>query len=154
MTDSRPAIQHTALDLPSDLLGALFEYSFGDVCRPHCVRPTGVEGQMRNDFGSLNLGQTVIHGFVHMERDLSGLPHCNQSRDRDQAAVTGSQCRAQPQVMEQYRSCIACERVECRADHLFYRRHAHLFKGFINWEQVAVYIRQCGWCDTASLING
>ncbi|MNP77751.1 hypothetical protein D3C76_1752440 [compost metagenome] len=53
--------------------------------------------------------------------------------------------------MEQYRSGIACKRFKCRADHLFYRRHAHLLKGFVDGEHAVLYIRQSSSGDIAGL---
>src|SRR6266851_2916166 len=91
------ALLLTALSLP----GTFFEHILCDRQRREGVRPTDVEGQVRDDLRGLRLRQAVIHRPVEVVGNLRHLAGSNQGADGDQAAVPGREVGTQPKVAEE-----------------------------------------------------
>src|SRR6266851_3122241 len=56
------------------------------------IRPTGVEGQLRDSLRGLRLCQTAVHRAVEVVRNLRDLAVSNKCADRDETSI--ARCRS------------------------------------------------------------
>src|SRR6516225_5327098 len=83
------------------LFGTFFENILCDRQGRESVRPTCVEGQMRDNFRGLCLRQAVVHCPIEVVRDLRNLAGSNERAHSNQASIPWRKVRTQPQVLEQ-----------------------------------------------------
>ncbi|MNE70446.1 hypothetical protein D3C80_1662370 [compost metagenome] len=74
------------------------------------IAPTGVEGQMVDDFGNFRRLDAVIQGQVQVVRQFDSLLLGNEHCEGDQAAVARRQPWAFPHFTEQHRFSVVCQR--------------------------------------------
>src|SRR6266496_547508 len=79
----------------------LLEDVLGDRGRGHCRGPAGVEGEMRDDFADLLLGDAVVEGAIEMTDQLPLAAERDQGGDDDQAAVALLEAGALPNLAEE-----------------------------------------------------
>lgn len=103
------------------LAGTLLENVLRNRHRGESVWPTGVKGEMRNDFCGLRLTQAVIHRPVEVVRNLRDLTGSNQCADRDQAPVARRKVRTEPKVTKQNVSGVLDNSWKSRSELLFAR---------------------------------
>jgi hypothetical protein len=73
------------------------------------VRPTGIEGDVGDDFSGLRLCQAIVHRPVKVIGGLGNLTRCNESTDSHEAAIPWCQRRAEPKFTEQKIRCVLHE---------------------------------------------
>src|SRR6516225_6149076 len=83
------------------LFGTFFENILCDRQGRESVRPTCVEGQLRDNFRGLCLRQAVVHCPIEVVRDLRNLAGSNERAHSNQASIPWRKIRTQPQVQEQ-----------------------------------------------------
>src|SRR6516162_4136988 len=83
------------------LFGTFFENILCDRQGRESVRPTCVEGQMRDNFRGLCLRQAAVHCPIEVVRDLRNLAGSNERAHSNQASIPWPKIRTQPQVQEQ-----------------------------------------------------
>src|SRR5204862_5509470 len=71
---------------------------FCDWQRREGVRPTGVEGEMRDDLRGLSLRQALIHRLVEVRGELRDLAGRDECADGDQTPIPRREVRTKPQV--------------------------------------------------------
>lgn len=65
------------------------------------IGPTSIEGNVRQHFRGLSLGQSVIHRSTEVIGDLRDLPGGNQRAHGNQASITRRESGAKPKIAEQ-----------------------------------------------------
>src|ERR1700746_3895239 len=81
---------------------ALFlEHVLGDESCSHRCRPTGVEGEMGDDFAELVFAETVVERPLQMADELFFATERDQGRAGNQAAVALGEAGAFPNLAEQ-----------------------------------------------------
>src|SRR5262249_20314422 len=116
--------------------GTLVEYFLGDrQCRED-IRPACVEGELRQYFCPLLLGQPIIHCSVEMIWDLRDLPGSNEGADGNQTTVARCKVRTQPQVEKQDIGRVLQDSGSYRTKLLFVPRCALCLGGFVERQEL------------------
>src|ERR1700730_4774209 len=92
------------------------------------IRPTGIEGQVRDHLRSLCLCQAVVHRSIEVVRDLRNLARSNQRAHSHQAPISRRKVRTQPQVAEQNVSGVLHDALSDTTELLFNVRCAFRFR--------------------------
>src|SRR5260370_19096878 len=86
------------------------------------IRPTGVEGQLRDSLRGLRLCQTVVHRAIEVVRNLHDLAVSNKGADCDETSIARCKVWTQPQVAKQSVSGVLHDARSDSSELLFYSR--------------------------------
>jgi len=91
---------------------------------------------MRQHFGCLRFGQSVVHRAIEVIGDLRGLAGCDKRAHRDKAPVAGRESRTQPQFAKQQVRRVLRDAGSDLSDVLLNVRGAVCLGGFIERQKL------------------